>query len=252
VTFFVGGEEFEVSKPFLMLHSPVLKRSFEQDPKLARIELPGEARSFRAFVKFVQGAEGADGEVTADNMADLLHWAKELNVSYIPALCEEFLLLRPPADMQTSQLLEVAARHDMAFVYTRAVEALANGMTHLEVPENQSPSLQPVFAAPDIREDVLRAHISMGLMRNDAESRRTQRFADYGGLDDKKQRARVVWKSRQRFAPKPAEQREHNWKSLQICWPHHSFRGDDWTAVPAESQPTMPMRNRTVAACGAT
>jgi len=249
IIFVVGGEEFQMSKPFVGLHSPLWKRRFEEEPTLDRAELDGDANSFRAFASFMQGVEGHEGEVNEGNVLNLLYWAKELDVGYVPALCEEFLLLRPPSHLQPMQLLDLASRHNMPLLYTRALETLANAMTAAEIPDGDDLSKDDhACATTAIREDVLRAHISMGVMRNDAEGRRRQRFGEYGELDEAKQRARLLWKSRPRFVPPPADAPEHDWRKLQTCWPHHSLRGDDWVVVPAETQPTMPLRSRGVAA----
>ena len=47
LTFVVGGEPFEVPKPFLALHSPLWAQRLSEDPELAArpIELQGEARA---------------------------------------------------------------------------------------------------------------------------------------------------------------------------------------------------------------
>lgn len=245
MTFVVGGEDFELQKPFVALHSPNWKRRLDAEPQLERVELEGDADSFGAFVAFLKG-----GEVTADNVVHLLSWAKEFDVGYVPARCEEFLLLRPPEKFRPAQLLELAARYDMPLLYTRATEALAHGMIEVDVPEAEThelAALAPAFATKAIREDVLRAHVSVGLLRGDTEARRRQRFADYAALAEPHGRARLLWKSRQRFVPPPPEQPPHDWRSLQTVWPHHSLRGADWTVVPTETQPTIPLRDRGIA-----
>jgi hypothetical protein len=104
--------------------------------------------------------------------------------------------------------------------------------------------------AHDIREDVLRTHLSMNLMRTDAEARRRQRFADYGPLDDEKCRARLLWKSRPRLVKPAKALPDMDWRSTQTVWPHHTLRGDDWVVVPAESQPKTPRRHLSIAAGG--
>merc|ERR1712176_1265653 len=121
---------------------------------------------------------------------------------------------------------------------------VAHGSHHLEVPEdphNGSPMLR-AFASGEIRDDVLRSHIAMGLLVSDGEMGRRHRFADHTVLNTEHQRARLLWKSRKRFVPPPPEPPDHDWRALQTVWPHHSLRGDDWCVVPAESQPTMPLR----------
>merc|ERR1712066_1176660 len=102
----------------------------------------------------------------------------------------------------------------------------------------------------DIRDDILRSHMSMNLMVSDGEMQRRHRFADHTRLAPEHQRARLLWKSRKRFVPPPAESLEHDWRALQTVWPHHSLRGEDWCVVPAETQPTMPLRSRNVATAG--
>merc|ERR1712118_414670 len=79
-------------------------------------------------------------------------------------------------------------------------------------------------------------------MRNDGEMHRRYRYADHASLNEPEQRARLLWKTRKRFVPPLAESREHDWKSPQTVWPHHSLRSDDWTVVPSEAQPTMGAR----------
>mmetsp|Transcript_122414 Transcript_122414/g.346050 ORF Transcript_122414/g.346050 Transcript_122414/m.346050 type:complete len:347 (-) Transcript_122414:185-1225(-) len=248
ITVVVGGEEFELPKPFLALHSPILRRHFKEEPTLERLELTGDADSFRAFVRFLQGAPGPDGEVTADNLHHLLHWAAELHVEYVKAMCEEMLFLRPPTHLQHAELLDLAARHDMPLLYKRATESLAHGALAAEVSGATDAELPEVLLTKDIREDVVNAHISMGTVRNDIEGCRMQRFADLTRLEDRSQRARLTWKSHRRAAPPPKEAPPHNWRSLQSVWPHHSLRGDDWVVVPMESQPTMPLRSHGIAA----
>jgi len=243
-TFVVAGKEFHIPKPFLAIHSPVWAERFNADPKLMRAEMPGEAETFLMFVEFLK-AEGPNSEVSAKNVLHLLHWGKEFGVDYISATCEEFLLSRPPAGIEPTELLEIAARHNMPLLYSRATEVVAQGMHWVEVPDgtNRVP-MSDAFNVGGIREDLISAHISMGLMRNDGEMQRRHRFADHTTLDEKSQRARLLWKTRKRFVPPPGEPAELDWKALQMCWPHHSLRGDDWTVVPHETQPTMPMRAR--------
>merc|ERR1719191_731301 len=78
--------------------------------------------------------------------------------------------------------------------------------------------LPPLFDAHDIRDDVVRAHLSMNVMRTDAEARRCQRFADYGPLEDEKSRVRLLWKSRPRFVKPPEAAPEMSWRSTQTVW----------------------------------
>jgi len=246
MTFIVGGETFELPGPFLAIHSPEWARRFAEDSELKSAELPGEAASFRAFVQFMRGESGDAGEVTAHNVLDLLHWGQQLGVDYVSSQCESFLLTSKiaPAGLEHANLIEAAARYDMPLVYARATESIAQGTHHIEVPESNSGiPVNAAFLSRDIREDVLKAHVSMGLMRSDAEMRRRHRFADHTALPETEQRARLLWKSRRRFVPPPEHPPDHDWRALQTVWPHHSLRGEDWTAVPYETQPTMPLRN---------
>merc|ERR1719443_2489123 len=113
----------------------------------------------------------------------------------------------------------------MPLLYSKATEVVAQGMHWVNVPASADRSLLPdLFNIGGIREDLVNANISMGLMQGDGEMRRRHRFADQSALDAPSQRARLLW------------------KTLQTVWPHHSLRGDDWNVVPCETQPTMPMR----------
>ncbi|CAE8617606.1 unnamed protein product [Polarella glacialis] len=112
----------------------------------------------------------------------------------------------------------------------------------LMVPARRAEGSSSVFYSEDLRNDVLKAHLSMGLMCNDGEMRNRHRFSDQTQLREPHQRARLLWKSRGRFMPPPSEVQEVDWRSLQTVWPHHSLRGEDWTVVPHETQPTMPTR----------
>eukprot|EP00929_Paragymnodinium_shiwhaense_P051367 TRINITY_DN25865_c0_g1_i6.p1 TRINITY_DN25865_c0_g1~~TRINITY_DN25865_c0_g1_i6.p1 ORF type:complete len:300 (-),score=35.22 TRINITY_DN25865_c0_g1_i6:65-964(-) len=243
----VAGEEFSFQKPFIMMHAEKIKQMLLQDPALDILDLPGSSASFGRFAAFLQGSDGPAGEVTSENVLDLLHWARELDVRHIPALCEEFLLLRPPPEFPATQLLELASSYGMPLVYARYMETAAQQMPAIAVPEvNEAATYAPAFGAKEIRDEMVRTHISMGLMRNDGEGRCHLRFADYTGLPDERQRSRLYWKSRPRFVPAPKPQPVPDWRSLQLCWPHHSLRGEDWSVVPAETQPAMPMRRRPV------
>lgn len=244
-TFVVDGQEFQIPKPFLAIHSPIWAARFEADPSLARVQLSGEADSFGKFIEFLQATEGPSSEVNGKNVMPLLNWGKEFGVDYISALCEEFLLSRPPEGIEPTELLEIAARHNMPLLYSRATEVVAQGMHWVDVPDEASRvPMSDVFNVGGIREDLLSAHISMGLMSNDGEMNRRNRFSDYTTLDESRQRARLLWKTRKRFVPPPPEPAELDWKSLQMCWPHHSLRSDDWTVVAHEAQPNFPMRAR--------
>jgi len=245
LTCVVDGQEFEIPKPFLSMHSPLWKARFDENPELVVAELTGDAGTFQMFTEFLQGVDGPNSEVSPENVLSLLHWGLEFDVDYIAAQCESFLLMRPPAGIEPTELLEIAARHNMPLLYARATEVVAQGMHWVHVPEfaDRSPALD-TFNVGGIREDLLSAHISMGLMQNDGTMNRRHRLADHTSLDAPKQRARLLWKTRKRFVSPPAEPKEHDWRALQTVWPHHSLRGDDWTVVPYETQPTMPTRAR--------
>ena len=61
LTFVVGGEPFEVARPFLALHSPKWAQRLLEEPELAArpIELQGEApRAFGARSSAVSAAFG--------------------------------------------------------------------------------------------------------------------------------------------------------------------------------------------------
>jgi hypothetical protein len=244
-TFIVDGQEFDIPKPFLTIHSIVWAARLEEDPTLFQAEVSGEAVTFRMFAEYLQAIDGPNSEVTASNVLPLLHWGKEFGVDYISATCEEFLLSRPPRGLEPSELLEIAARHNMPLLYSKMTEVVAQGMPWVEVPlSTDLAPLPDVFGVGEIRKDLVNAHISMGLMRNDGEMRRRHRFADQTVLDEPKQRARLLWKNRKRFVAPPGDAPEHDWRALQTVWPHHSLRSDDWTVVPCEAQPTKPIRAR--------
>eukprot|EP00928_Gymnodinium_smaydae_P096006 TRINITY_DN8381_c0_g1_i1.p1 TRINITY_DN8381_c0_g1~~TRINITY_DN8381_c0_g1_i1.p1 ORF type:complete len:340 (-),score=76.84 TRINITY_DN8381_c0_g1_i1:43-1062(-) len=274
LTLVVEGEAFELPRRLLTLYSPPWRERLEREPELERedsqmillavesgalapprsalereAELPGSADSFRAFLEFLTGREEA---VTGDNVMHILHWARELGIGHLPALCEEFLLLRPPAHLGPEELLEISTVHDMPLVYAKAVEELSHGLVSgvhipsLHAAKDQSDAAPLVFQSESIRSEIVQAHLSKGFLRSEAESHRRQRFADYSALDERRQRARLLWKAR---LPKPdAPPPEVDWKELQTVWPHHSLRGDDWAVVPRELQPTMPLVSRGIAA----
>lgn len=247
-TFIVGGQEFSIQKPFLTMHSPVWAARCREDPSMNCAELPGEADSFGMFINFMQGLDGS-ADVTARNVLPLLHWGKEFGIDYIAAQCEEVLLTRPPEGIEPTEMLEIAARHNMPLLYSRATEVVAQGMHWVEVPDARSGDpLGDAFNVGGIREDLVSAHISMGLMRNDGQMRRKHREYEANLLGESEQRSRLLWKTRKRFVAPPTESADLDWKSLQVCWPHHSLRGDDWTVVAHEAQPTMPLRARGVQA----
>ena len=112
--------------------------------------------------------------------------------------------------------------------------------------ECQREVLPPIFAEKSVRDDILKAHISMNMCRGDVEQRMRHRFSDHTALSGSKQRARVHWKSRRKLVP--PEEPDLDWRKTETVWPHHSLRGEDWSVVPAETQPTMPHRFTDLAA----
>lgn len=65
-------------------------------------------------------------------------------------------------------------------------------------------------------------------------------------LPEPHERARLLWRARGRPAKPPARPAEPDWRCLHMVWPHHTLRGEDWTAVAFESQPTAyrkPLRS---------
>lgn len=236
VIFTVGGEEFRLTRTMLRIHSPMWAQRLEGVPS---VELAGSADSFRVFVEYLNGSS----DVGRENFEHLLHWAGQFQAEHIARLCESFLLR---ADCKTDlELLEIAAKHNMPLLYRQASETVAQDLQYHQL--DGLDGLPPTMASKEIREDLIRAHISMGVMRGECEMRRRHRFADHTSMSGPKQRARLLWKNRHLFqAPAPVE--KPDWRSLQTVWPHHSLRGDDWTVVPAETQPTMPMRDRGAAA----
>lgn len=234
-TFVVESEEFELPKLFIKLHSPVIAQRFEDEPGLERMTLEGSADSFRVLVKFLRGARPG-GEVTRLNIKDLMYWSRQLGVEYITTRCEE-RLLRDPCGFEPLELLALASEHGMPLLYARLVQEVGQGSHHLEFESD-------VFSAKHVRDDVVGAHVSMGLYRGDLEARRRHRFADHTGLNHSaaRQRARLAWKCRHRLQPPSTPPIEHDWRSTECVWPHHSFRGADWATVPAETQPVMPLR----------
>lgn len=258
VVFQVQGQEFEISRPFLAMHSPVWAKRLAEEPSVQRHQLTGaSAESFGAFVRFLTGADGAEGRVTSDNVFHLLKWGKEFGVDYVISFCEEFLCAKvgklgpgregvanvDGQDVDAAHLLDLAARHDMPLLYARATEVVAHDMHSVVVPEDGV--LPDIFASGAIRDDVVNAHITMGLMRNDGEGRRKHRFADLSTMPGlqratvpERQRARLLWKARSRLVPPPEALPEANWKvSPATVWPHHSLRDESWTVVPHETQP---------------
>eukprot|EP00450_Noctiluca_scintillans_P010751 CAMPEP_0194487392 /NCGR_PEP_ID=MMETSP0253-20130528/7686_1 /TAXON_ID=2966 /ORGANISM="Noctiluca scintillans" /LENGTH=275 /DNA_ID=CAMNT_0039327607 /DNA_START=120 /DNA_END=942 /DNA_ORIENTATION=- len=235
MTFVVEGEEIAVPKRFLAMHSPHWAQKFEEDVECSREELSGTAASFRSFVAFLY-----DGIVCSENVLDVLRWGKEFGVDYVSSQCDHFLLSSP---MEPTALLHLAAEHEMPMLYSRAMEVVAQNLHSVKVPEDhecQREVLPPIFAVKSVRDDILRAHISMNMCRGDVEQRMRHRFSDHTALSGSKQRARVHWKSRRK--PVPPEEPDLDWRKTETVWPHHSLRGEDWSVVPAETQPTMPHR----------
>lgn len=243
ITFVVGGEYFMLPRPFVQLHSPVWAARLRADPFMEEAEITGDPVAFRLFVEFLVGSEGAAGDVNADNVLALLHWAHQFEIEYITAMCEDFLVSKPPPSFEREELLDLATAYNMPLLYTRAKEVLAQGMHSVVVPEDEPGRTLPrVFRSEEIRRDLVGAHVSMNLVRGDGEARRRYRFADHTTLHEPEQRSRLLWKNRHRFLKPPEKPRDHDWRCLQVVWPHHSLRGDDWSVVPAETQPSMPLR----------
>uniref|UniRef100_A0A7S4QF99 BTB domain-containing protein n=1 Tax=Alexandrium monilatum TaxID=311494 RepID=A0A7S4QF99_9DINO len=238
VTFMVGGQAFELPRPFLAIHSPEWAKRLAEEPQMPPVELEGEADSFGAFVAFLTGADGDAGEVTAENVLPLLHWGRELGVDYISGQCEAFLLTGHASGLEPVELLEVASRYDLPLIYARATEAVAQGMHHVKVPEDGSQESVPeIFRSTEIREDTVRTHLAMGTLVHDVEQQKRHRFADHTRLRDPEQKARVIWKTRRRQQPAPEPPKDPDWRCTQAVWPHHSMYGEEWTVVPAETQP---------------
>jgi len=249
ITFVVEGQEFEFQKPLLAIHAPSWAESLNTDCSVVRHELPGEANDFRVFVEFLRGEDGPNTEVTSQNVMTLLRWGQAFGVDYIVSACQNHLLLKAFNEFEATDLLEISSRYNMPLLYRKAIETVAQGTLVMDVPDDlqlSAAGASDVFNICDIRTDIVKTHISMGLMRNDGESRRRYRFADHTALEEPRQRARLYWKNRSRFVQKPEQPAEHDWRALQAVWPHHSLRGEDWTVVPCETQPTMPLRNRGV------
>ncbi|CAE7803779.1 unnamed protein product [Symbiodinium sp. CCMP2456] len=224
------------------------EEQFSTDPGRSQADngkLPSaamEADSFRAYLNFLQGADGPTGDLSPSNFLQILHWNQEFGVEHIRGQCEAFLLdprCREAIELSPDEVLEIAARHDMPKLYEKAVEVTGQGMQYIQVPKGAPTK----FDSEDLRTDVVKAHLSMGVMCADGEMRCRHRYADQALLPDAHERARLLWKSRGRFRkPAPAEP-DHDWRCPQMVWPHHSFRGEDWTAIASETQPTLPRRS---------
>mmetsp|Transcript_14957 Transcript_14957/g.41787 ORF Transcript_14957/g.41787 Transcript_14957/m.41787 type:complete len:312 (+) Transcript_14957:75-1010(+) len=242
ISFVVEGQTFELPRTLLAVHSPGWADRMAKDPTLREVSLPeASAASFGAFEKFLRGVDGVEGDVTARNVKDVLYWGEELGIDHLPAQCESFLLTCNERTFTPQQFLELSARHNMPLLYARALELAAQWSIDLDVPDvfsDAGAQLPAVFASEQIRNDLISAHISMGLMRGDGEMRRRHCFADHTTLEDPQQRARLMWKSRKRFVKAPAEPPGHNWRALQTVLPHHSLKGPDWVVAASETQPT--------------
>lgn len=154
LTFVVGGEPFEVPWPFLALHSPVWAHKLADDPETKVIELPGEADSFRAFLNFLQGAEGPSGDLSPGNFMAVLEWAEEFGVEHIRGHCEAFLLdprCREAIELSPDEVLEIAARYNMPKLYRKAVEITGQGMQYIHVPSKAEANTR--FEAEHLRMD---------------------------------------------------------------------------------------------------
>lgn len=246
LTFVVGGEPFEVPWPFLALHSPQWAEKLAEEPAVAKqaIELQGEADSFRAFLNYLQGAEGPTGDLNPGNFMAVLEWGEEFGVEHVRGQCEAFLLdprCREAIELSPDEVLEIAARYNMPKLYRKAVEITGQGMQYIQVPAQ---ARNTRFEAEDLRVDVLKEHLAMGMMSADGEMRCRHRAADQMMLPDAHERARIMWKTRPRFQKPKAPEPDHDWRSLHLVWPHHSLRGEDWTAVAHETQPTPYRRAR--------
>ncbi|CAK9027485.1 unnamed protein product [Durusdinium trenchii] len=137
LTFKVGGEPFELPWPFLALHSPKWAQKLAEEPEMAEqvIELEGEADSFRAFLNFLQGAEGPTGDLRPDNFMAVLEWSEDFGVDHIRGQCEAFLLDpkgRDAIELSPDEILEIAARFNMPKLYQKAVEITGQGMQYLQ------------------------------------------------------------------------------------------------------------------------
>jgi hypothetical protein len=192
ISFNVGGERFQLQKPFLAIHSEIWKDKLSAEPDLVEVDLEGDADGFRSFVDFLLGSDGEAGQVTAQNVLSLLHWGKEFGVDYVSSQCESFLLMgwrdRLPAGLDYVRLLELAARHDMPALYSRALEAAAHQLEGSDVESVQ-------FSA-DLRNDLLDTAWEIGSARRELEQKCRLRLGDHNFLPDVEQRAELLWKSR--------------------------------------------------------
>jgi len=250
VVLVVGGERFELPRPTLAMASEVWEALFAAEPERDEFSLDGDPESFKKFFRFFLGVAGVDGEVTEENVMELLHWGEELRIHYVVSMCESFLATQCHRKWKARDLLEVAVQHDLPLLYRRAAELSAHGAHHMEVPEpDATPS--KAFSSMDVPNDVVAQNIRFGKMRGDLEMRVRHRFADHTVMVDHHQRSRLNWKTGKRFKEAPEPPPDTDWRKFQTVWPHHSTRGPDWPAVPREAQPTNPLRAGGVAAVSA-
>eukprot|EP00434_Breviolum_minutum_P043800 symbB.v1.2.039061.t1/scaffold6325.1/size19000/2 len=97
----------------------------------------------------------------------VLEWGEEFGVEHIRGQCEALLLDpkgREAIEMSPDEVLEIAARYDMPKLYRKAVEVTGQGMQYIQVPASRQPTR---FEAEDLRVDVLREHLAMGMMSAD-------------------------------------------------------------------------------------
>eukprot|EP00913_Durusdinium_trenchii_P027787 g26055.t2 len=197
-----------------------------QEPEMAEqvIELEGEADSFRAFLNFLQGAEGPTGDLRPDNFMAVLEWSEEpdFGVDHIRGQCEAFLLDpkgRDAIELSPDEILEIAARFNMPKLYQKAVEITGQGMQYLQVPEG------PTRFESEAGSMGTGSTCESGAGR---EMRVRHRLADQMMLPDPHERARLLWKARKRFqTPSAASELEPDWRCLHLVWPHHTLRGED-------------------------
>lgn len=237
-TFVVENEQFEVPRAALMIHSPVWAAKLAKDPALDKVNLEhGTAASFRKFLGFLVAGFSSDegGVVTADNVADLLPWGDLMGVDQIRVACESFLITCPEDVFSPQLALDLSSRYNMPMVYSRALEIAAQRAISLDVPESPA-AASSVYSVQQIRDDLVEAHVTMGLMLRDSEIRRRHNLGDHTTLQEPSQRARLLWKSRKRFVKQEPPLTAHDWRKVETVFPHHSFRGPEWLAVPYEGQ----------------
>jgi len=263
VTFIVGNDHFSLPKPLLALYAPLYAEQFAADSEIAEVILDqGSSESFRNFKMFLLGAKGRDGEVSIDNVRDILFWGREFGIGHFIVQSEAFLLSHPETEVNPQELLELSVTYDLPLLYSRALELAAQHSTTLTVPsslreaEGNSASssssaaardvpegcfggLPHLFATKNVRDDVVRTHLSLQVMCTDTEAQNRHRFADYTRLEEPKQRARLWWKGSARFPKRPPDPPGQAWHTLQTVYPNPVQRSIvDWPAPPKESQIT--------------